>query len=84
MIAARMGRSRKVPIRSDWEQIKFDIVRAAVKQKFAARPVRSAVVARYRRRNLLKRPQETLSGAVGRTGPALTGLVASLWKFAKN
>ena len=36
IIAARLGRSRKVPIRSDWENIKVDIMRAAVKQKFAA------------------------------------------------
>ena len=36
MIAARLGRSRKVPIRSDWEQIKIDIMRAAVRQKIAA------------------------------------------------
>lgn len=36
MIAARLGRSRKVPIRSDWENIKVDIMRAAVKQKFVA------------------------------------------------
>jgi len=36
MIAARLGRSRKVPIRSDWEQIKVDIMRAAVRQKIAA------------------------------------------------
>src|SRR5436190_7038412 len=36
MIAARLGRSRKIPIRSDWEQIKVDIMRAAVSQKIAA------------------------------------------------
>jgi N-glycosidase YbiA len=36
MIAARLGRSRKVPIRSDWEQIKIDIMRSAVRLKIAA------------------------------------------------
>lgn len=36
MIAARLGRSRKVPIRSDWEQVKVDVMRAAVRQKIAA------------------------------------------------
>jgi ribA/ribD-fused uncharacterized protein len=35
MIAARLGRSRKVPIRSDWEQIKLDVMRSAVRQRFA-------------------------------------------------
>src|SRR5262249_28805143 len=36
MIAARLGRSRKVPIRSDWEQIKLDVMCLAVRQKFTA------------------------------------------------
>ncbi len=36
MIAARLGRSRKVPIRRDWETIKVDIMRTAVRAKFAA------------------------------------------------
>src|SRR5690348_11382458 len=36
MIAARLGRSRQVPIRSDWEQIKDEIMLAAVRAKFAA------------------------------------------------
>ena len=35
MIAARLGRSRKVPIRSDWEEVKLDVMRTAVRQKFA-------------------------------------------------
>jgi N-glycosidase YbiA len=33
---ARLGRSRKVPIRSDWEQIKDDVMLCAVRAKFAA------------------------------------------------
>lgn len=36
MIAARLGRSRKVPIRHDWEQIKDDVMLCAVRAKFAA------------------------------------------------
>src|SRR5262245_45352648 len=34
MIAARMGRDRKKPIRPDWEAVKDDIMRAAVRAKF--------------------------------------------------
>jgi N-glycosidase YbiA len=37
-IAARLGRSRKYPIRSDWEQVKDDIMRQAVRRKFDAHP----------------------------------------------
>jgi ribA/ribD-fused uncharacterized protein len=34
MIAARMGRDRKRPLRRDWEAVKDDIMRAAVLAKF--------------------------------------------------
>jgi ribA/ribD-fused uncharacterized protein len=34
MIAARLGRSRKHPIRPDWEQVKDNIMRRAVLCKF--------------------------------------------------
>jgi ribA/ribD-fused uncharacterized protein len=34
MIAARMGRDRKRPLRKDWESAKDDIMRAAVRAKF--------------------------------------------------
>ena len=36
--AANLGRSRKVPIRSDWEEIKDSIMREAVKKKFETHP----------------------------------------------
>ncbi|QDU78920.1 Swarming motility protein YbiA [Polystyrenella longa] len=35
MIAARLGRSRKVRIRGDWEDAKIDVMRTAVRKKFA-------------------------------------------------
>lgn len=34
MVAARLGRSRSVPIRKDWEAAKDDIMRDAVRLKF--------------------------------------------------
>lgn len=36
MIAAKLGRSRKVKIRRDWESAKIDVMRRAVQAKFAA------------------------------------------------
>jgi len=33
MIAARLGRSRKVKIREDWEEVKVDVMRTAVRAK---------------------------------------------------
>src|SRR6516225_1150328 len=38
MIAARMGRDRKKPLRRDWEAVKNEIMREAVKAKFAQHP----------------------------------------------
>lgn len=34
MIAARMGRDRKNPLRADWESVKDEIMREAVRAKF--------------------------------------------------
>jgi len=36
MFAARLGRSRKVKIRRDWESAKIDVMRIAIRAKFAA------------------------------------------------
>src|SRR5258708_1382919 len=38
MIAARMGRSRKLPLRRDWESVKDDIMRVALQAKFTQHP----------------------------------------------
>ena len=35
MVAARMGRSRERPLRSDWETVKDDVMREALRAKFA-------------------------------------------------
>ncbi|MGH2487646.1 MAG: NADAR family protein [Ktedonobacterales bacterium] len=34
MLAARMGRSRQRPLRSDWETVKLDVMLAALRAKF--------------------------------------------------
>lgn len=38
MVAARLGRSRAVPIRSDWESQKDEVMRTAVTAKFTTHP----------------------------------------------
>src|SRR6266496_5622756 len=35
MVAARLGRSRERPLRGDWEAVKDDIMREALRAKFA-------------------------------------------------
>lgn len=38
MIAAKLGRDRKKPLRKDWEQVKDDVMRKAVLAKFTQHP----------------------------------------------
>jgi ribA/ribD-fused uncharacterized protein len=38
MIAARMGRSRERPLREDWEAVKDDVMRQALRAKFTQHP----------------------------------------------
>lgn len=38
MIAARLGRSRKKPLRRDWESVKDNVMRKAVLAKFSQHP----------------------------------------------
>jgi ribA/ribD-fused uncharacterized protein len=38
MIAARMGRSRKRPLRKDWEKVKDDVMLQALRAKFTQHP----------------------------------------------
>src|SRR5438874_9954904 len=38
MIAARMGRNRKLPLRRDWETVKDDIMREALRANFTQHP----------------------------------------------
>jgi N-glycosidase YbiA len=38
MIAARMGRSRERPLRPDWETMKDDVMREALRAKFTQHP----------------------------------------------
>jgi len=38
MIAARLGRARSKPLRTEWEQVKEDVMREALKAKFTQHP----------------------------------------------
>src|SRR5262245_16180868 len=44
MVAARMGRSRKRPLRPDWESMKDDLLREAVLAKFTQHPNLAALL----------------------------------------
>jgi ribA/ribD-fused uncharacterized protein len=38
MVAAQMGRSRERPLRTDWETVKDDVMREALRAKFSQHP----------------------------------------------
>lgn len=42
--AAKMGRNRKWPLRADWEEVKDDIMRDCVRQKFFQYPALAEVL----------------------------------------
>ena len=44
MVAARMGRSRQRPLRPDWEAVKLDVMREAVRAKFTQYPDLAAIL----------------------------------------
>jgi N-glycosidase YbiA len=44
MIAARMGRDRKRPLRPDWESVKEEVMLAAVRAKFSQHPPLAALL----------------------------------------
>ena len=44
MVAARMGRSRQRPLRSDWEQVKDNVMREALQAKFSQHPKLAALL----------------------------------------
>ena len=44
MIAARIGRDRKKPLRADWDEVKDDVMREAVRAKFKQHPDLRAIL----------------------------------------
>jgi ribA/ribD-fused uncharacterized protein len=44
MLAKQLGNSRNVPLRQDWEAVKIDVMRAAVRKKFATHPAIAALL----------------------------------------
>ena len=44
MEAKKLGRSRKLPLRKDWESVKLDVMRKAVRAKFADATLRALLL----------------------------------------
>ena len=68
MIAARLGRSRAVPIRADWEAVKLDVMRAAVRQKFSSHPQLAALLLETGNEELIEVTTRDTSWGCGTSG----------------
>lgn len=70
MKAARMGRSRKRPLRKDWESVKDAVMEKAVLAKFTQHEELRACCSKRATRSLSSTRQMILTGAMEETGAA--------------
>ena len=68
MIAARLGRSRKVKIREDWEEVKVDVMRSAVRAKFAEHEDLQTLLLRTGEQPLIEAAGQDYFWGVGKDG----------------
>lgn len=68
MIAARLGRSRKLPIRPDWEEIKNQAMYHAVLAKFKAHPDLRCLLLSTRQEEIIERTTRDYHWGCGANG----------------
>jgi ribA/ribD-fused uncharacterized protein len=66
--AKRLGRSRQVPLRADWEAVKDDVMRQALRAKFLAHPELTALLLATGERELVENAPTDYYWGRGRTG----------------
>ena len=66
--AKALGRSRKVPLRPDWEEIKDEVMRRALRAKFGAHPELVALLLGTGARELVENAPSDAYWGCGRTG----------------
>ncbi|GJJ79104.1 N-glycosidase YbiA [Entomortierella parvispora] len=66
--AAKMGRNRKWPLRPDWEEVKDDIMRECVRQKFFQHPSLAKVLISTGERHLVEHTKNDRYWADGGDG----------------
>jgi ribA/ribD-fused uncharacterized protein len=77
MVAVRMGRSRKRPLRPDWETVKLDVMREAVRAKFTQHPELTAILIETGDALLVEHTANDDYWADGGMGVGRTGSAAS-------
>lgn len=84
MMAARMGRDRNRKLRSDWEQVKVEIMTQAVRSKFSQHAeLRSILLAQATRCSSSIRPT-TIIGATAETAVGKTCWAGSLCRSGES
>lgn len=68
MIAARLGRSRKVPIRADWEEIKVEIMHKAVVAKISSYPELQTLLLSTRQEEIIEKTTNDYYWGCGTNG----------------
>jgi ribA/ribD-fused uncharacterized protein len=66
--AKALGRSRKVPLRPDWEEVKDEVMRRALRAKFLAHPELTALLLETGGRELIENAPSDYYWGCGRTG----------------
>lgn len=81
MIAARMGRSRSRPLRPDWENVKEDIMREALRAKFTQHAILRELLLSTGRRPLIEHTKNDRYWADGGDGKGRNRLGALLMEL---
>jgi N-glycosidase YbiA len=66
--AKALGRSRKVPVRPDWEEVKDEVMRRALRAKFLAHPELTAMLLETEARELIENAPSDYYWGCGQTG----------------
>lgn len=66
--AKSLGRSRKIPLRSDWEQVKEEVMRKGLRAKFTAHPELAALLRETGTRQLIENAPSDFYWGCGNTG----------------
>lgn len=66
--AKALGRSRKVPLRPDWEEVKDEVMRRALRAKFLTHPELAAMLLETEARELIENAPSDYYWGCGQTG----------------
>ena len=72
--AAKIGRDRTLPIRPDWESVKLDIMRSALRYKFAGHPALVALLLSTGEHEIIEQTTDDEYWGCGTSGKGLNNV----------